>query len=116
MWTNPGDPPGGGDNDGNGVVDDVHGADFVSDPLPNPDGDPRDIGGHGTHVAGTIAARGDNGLGVTGVNWRARLMAVRVLGADGRQRPRDRGGVRLRGRRGRPGRQRLARRSMARRP
>ena len=35
----------------------------------DPDGDPRDIGGHGTHVAGTIAARGNNGLGVTGVNW-----------------------------------------------
>ncbi len=80
MWTNPGDPPGGGDQDGNGIVDDVHGADFVPD---DPDGDPRDIGGHGTHVAGTIAARGNNGLGVAGVNWRARLMAVRVLGPTG---------------------------------
>ena len=85
MWTNQaeanGDP--GEDDDNNGVVDDVHGADFAPDAPASPDGDPRDIGGHGTHVAGTIAARGDNGLGVAGVNWRARLMAVRVLSPTG---------------------------------
>lgn len=38
-----------------------------------------DPDGHGTHVAGTIAARGDNALGVTGVNWRASLVSARVL-------------------------------------
>jgi subtilisin family serine protease len=47
------------------------------------DNDPRDLDGHGTHVAGTIGARGNNGLGVTGVNLNVSLMAVRVLGADG---------------------------------
>ena len=71
-------PGNGVDDDGNGFVDDVHGADFVND-----DGDPRDFGGHGTHVAGTIAAPGNNGVGVAGVNWTARLMAVRALGPDG---------------------------------
>ena len=47
------------------------------------DADPRDINGHGTHVAGTIGAVGNNTNGVTGVNWDVSLMAVRVLGAGG---------------------------------
>ena len=42
------------------------------------DGDPTDTAGHGTHVAGTIGARGNNGLGVTGVNWRVKVMPLRV--------------------------------------
>ena len=78
MWTNAADPVGGGDNDANGFVDDVRGWDFIDN-----DNDPRDLSGHGTHVAGTIGARGHNGLGVTGVNWNVGLMAVRVLGEDG---------------------------------
>src|SRR5687767_11409274 len=55
-----------------------HGWDFVDD-----DDDPIDAEGHGTHVAGTIAGRGNNGLGVAGVCWQAAIMAVRVLDASG---------------------------------
>jgi subtilisin family serine protease/subtilisin-like proprotein convertase family protein len=80
MWTNPGEVAGdGADNDGNGLVDDVFGYDFA-----NEDADPFDDNGHGTHAAGTIGAVGDNGIGVVGVDWHARLMAVKFLGADGK--------------------------------
>jgi hypothetical protein len=83
IWTNPGEScPGcandGIDNDGNGYVDDVHGWDFVSN-----DNDPFDDNGHGTHVAGTIGASGNNGLGVTGVNWNVKIMPLKFIGANG---------------------------------
>jgi subtilisin family serine protease len=79
LWTNPGEVPANQlDDDGNGFVDDVHGYDFL-----NHDGDPTDDNGHGTHTAGTIAAVGDNGVGVTGVVWRARLVVLKFLGAGG---------------------------------
>jgi thermitase len=58
-----------------------HGWDFVDN-----DNDPIPIGvseAHGTHVAGTIGAKGDNGIGVAGVCWQASIMSVRVLGATG---------------------------------
>lgn len=55
-----------------------HGYDFI-----NMDADPDDDEGHGTHVAGTIGARGNNAIGTTGVCWRVKLMAVKVLDADG---------------------------------
>ncbi len=68
----------GTDRDGNGYADDLVGWDFV-----NGDNDPLDDNGHGTHVAGTIAAQGGNGEGVAGVAWTARLVALKFLGADG---------------------------------
>jgi subtilisin family serine protease len=80
MWTNAGetDCSDGIDNDGNSYADDCIGWDFVDD-----DNDPVDLFFHGTHVAGTIAASGNNKQGVTGVMWNARIMAVRFLDASG---------------------------------
>jgi len=79
IWTNPGEIPANGiDDDVNGYVDDVHGYDFWSN-----DGDAQDEFGHGTHVAGTIAAVGNNGVGVAGVSWKSKIMSVRFLGPDG---------------------------------
>ncbi len=56
----------------------VPGYDFV-----NGDADPSDDHGHGTHVAGIVAAEGNNGQGIAGVAWGSRLMPVRVIGAAG---------------------------------
>jgi subtilisin family serine protease len=78
MWQNPGEAIDGKDNDGNGKVDDNLGWDFV-----NNDRRPLDFNEHGTHVAGTIGARGNNGVGVTGVNWQVSLMALRAGDAYG---------------------------------
>ncbi|NJM10383.1 MAG: S8 family serine peptidase [Bdellovibrionaceae bacterium] len=66
------------DDDGNGCVDDVYGCDFVG-----ADGDPMDVFGHGTHVAGTIGALGNNNNGIVGVAWNVRILPVRFLGDDG---------------------------------
>ena len=75
IWANPGEVPGNGiDDDGNGYVDDVRGWDFV-----NRDNNPMDDNSHGTHVAGTIGARGNNNLGVTGVSWDVSIMPLKVL-------------------------------------
>jgi len=79
LWINPGETPGNGvDDDGNGFVDDLNGWDFVAD-----DADPKDQHGHGTHVAGTAAAVGANGVGVVGMAYGARIMALRGLDASG---------------------------------
>ncbi len=79
IWINADEIPGDGiDNDGNGYVDDYHGYDFF-----NHDGNPMDDQGHGTHVAGTIGAVGNNGIGVTGINWDVQLMALKFLGSNG---------------------------------
>jgi subtilisin family serine protease/subtilisin-like proprotein convertase family protein/DNA-binding cell septation regulator SpoVG len=79
MWINAGEVAGDGvDNDGNGFVDDVRGYDFN-----NNDADPMDDNGHGTHVAGTIGAVGNNGIGVAGIAWNVRIMPVKVFDASG---------------------------------
>src|SRR5438105_8321240 len=79
MWTNPGEIPGNGiDDEGDGYVDDVHGIDCATG-----SGDPSDTNGHGTAVAGVLAAAGNNGVGVTGVAWDARIMSLRFTDASG---------------------------------
>lgn len=71
------------DDDGNGLIDDWRGWDFVTlDGTPG-DNDPMDNHGHGTHVSGTIAASGNNGLGIVGVAPGAKIMAVKGLDANG---------------------------------
>lgn len=80
VWTNPYDPMDGVDNDGNGYVDDVNGWDFAGNDNTVYDGTGDD---HGTHVSGTVAAKGGNGAGVAGVCWQIRLIAAKFLGPGG---------------------------------
>lgn len=77
LWTNPGETPDNlADDDGNGYVDDIYGYDFAEG-----DSNPAPASLHGTHVAGTIAATGNNQVGVIGVNYQARIMALKVATA-----------------------------------
>jgi subtilisin family serine protease len=79
IWVNVDEIPGNGlDDDNNGYVDDVRGYDFYND-----DANPMDDNNHGTHVAGTIGAIGDNSAGVAGINWDVQIMPLKFLGADG---------------------------------
>jgi len=79
IWNNPGEIPGNGiDDDGNGWVDDVHGIDAAYG-----DADPMDDNNHGTHCSGTIGASGNNGIGVAGVNWNVKIMALKFLDSGG---------------------------------
>lgn len=79
IWVNPYEVPGNGiDDDGNGYVDDTYGANFITGT-----GDPLDDNGHGTHVAGTIGAKTNNGTGVAGLNWNVKIMALKFLGSNG---------------------------------
>ena len=71
------------DDDGNGLIDDWRGWDFVTIDGNPGDNDPMDNHGHGTHVSGTIAAVGDNALGVIGVAPHAKVMAVKGLDVNG---------------------------------
>ncbi|MFP6619757.1 MAG: S8 family serine peptidase, partial [Pirellulaceae bacterium] len=76
IWTNPGEIANNGiDDDENGFIDDVHGWDFR-----NNDADPDDDHRHGTHVAGTVGAVGNNGVGVAGIAWHTTLMPLKFLG------------------------------------
>lgn len=84
LWRNPAEVANGRDDDGNGFIDDIHGAD-----CRDGDGTPQDDAGHGTHVAGIIAAAVGNGEGIAGVDGRARIMALRFLGPNGRGRISD---------------------------
>lgn len=79
IWKNGSEVEGNGvDDDANGFVDDVYGADWVGH-----DGNPNDEAGHGTHVAGTIAAIADNGVGGAGVAPGAQVMPLRFLDRNG---------------------------------
>lgn len=82
IWVNTGEVPGNAlDDDGDGFVDDYHGYDFADGTS-----DPTDSGFHGTHVAGTIAAIGNNLTGVIGVDYKGKIMALRAS-SDGNSLP-----------------------------
>lgn len=88
VWTNAEEIPGNGkDDDGNGYADDVHGWNFD---MNRPDVQPRVSANgseeawlHATAVASVIAATGNNDVGIAGVAWRARIMPLVVLDANG---------------------------------
>ncbi len=80
IWKNPGEIPGNGiDDDGNGFIDDVNGWDFGES-----DNNPDDVAGHGTAVAGTLGAVGNNGIGVAGVNWDVSIVPMKIADQFGR--------------------------------
>lgn len=66
------------DDDKNGYVDDIYGYNFITNT-----GELKDDHGHGSHVAGTIAANGDDGIGIVGVAWRAQIMGLKFAGRGG---------------------------------
>ncbi len=79
LWTNSREVPGNGvDDDGNGFVDDVHGADVIVN-----SGNPMDDHGHGTHVAGIVAAQANNSIGGVGVAYNVQLMAIKAAQYSG---------------------------------
>jgi hypothetical protein len=80
LWINKGEVSGNGkDDDHNGYVDDYYGLNVL-----NGKGSGLDDNGHGTHVAGIIAAAGDNDAGVSGICWKAAVMSVKLLDSRGR--------------------------------
>ena len=80
IWINDAELNGaeGVDDDENGYVDDIHGYNFVYN-----NGDPKDDYGHGTYCTGIIAAKGNNGLDITGISWNTRIMALKFMGVFG---------------------------------
>lgn len=87
IWTNPNEIPGNGiDDDGNSVIDDVYGVNAITWGGPatvTAAGNPLDDNGHGTHCAGILGARGNNGQGTSGVNWRVKIAAAKFLSSSG---------------------------------
>ena len=86
LWVNAGESVFAGNNrddDGNGYVDDLNGINSTLPAKTPGNGNPIDAVGHGTAVASVIGAAGDNRLGMTGVAWNAKLMALRFLDPDG---------------------------------
>ena len=104
LWQNTGDLSANGiDDDQNGYIDDQRGWDFIggqfctltSDdeclcPQDQPGGSdnpgdnvPQDDFGHGSHVSGIVAAEGDNGIGISGILWKARLMPLKIIDRNG---------------------------------
>jgi subtilisin family serine protease len=79
IWSNPRELPTNGiDDESNGFIDDVHGWNFLNDTN-----NVQDVYGHGTHVSGIIGAVGNNGVGITGLNWQVSLMPLKILGDNG---------------------------------
>ena len=79
IWVNSNEIAGNGiDDDNNGYIDDIHGINAITKT-----GDPMDDQAHGTHVAGTIGAVGNNGIGITGVNWNVKMMGLKFLDQNG---------------------------------
>lgn len=80
LWSNEAELKGaaGVDDDNNGVIDDIHGFNAITG-----NGNANDDQGHGSHCAGTIGAKGNDGKGIVGVNWDVKIMAVKFLDANG---------------------------------
>lgn len=104
LWQNPGDLSADGiDDDQNGYIDDLRGWDFIGGQFciltsddeclcqqdqpggsDNPgDNEPQDDFGHGSHVSGIVAAEGNNGIGISGILWKARLMPLKIIDRNG---------------------------------
>ncbi len=91
MWTNEGEIPGNGiDDDNNGYIDDIHGINtLIRDTQDRATINTMASHWHGTHVAGTIAATQNNGLGIAGVASNVKIMAIRTVPDDADERDSD---------------------------
>lgn len=87
LWVNPGETGAaagnGRDDDANGYIDDVNGINSTLAPNFQGNGNPNDVANHGTGVASVIGAVGNNAIGMSGVAWNVKLMALRFIDPDG---------------------------------